>query len=418
MPHFFSGDELGAIKSISYTQAENAKEWKATATTLVPGSAESGRSKTVQKLAVHSAGANTLLTAARADGSASLYQVNSEGNGLSVVHEWTEARLKAGQRFVGLSAAEIGIYSCTSNGALRLTKPGQGDGEPSSSLATLPMRLCEWRLSADGKTFAYGGDEVELSLWDTEKAFSSQPEVESASASAGESKKRKRNDQLLPGEVWRAKNVPNDHLSLRQPVHNTALTYLQPSTSISHQHLLVGTANGNVRRYDTRAARRPVADWKGVGKTGGISTVEKGFHEHEVFVADRGCTLAALDLRNGRTVYSYKGLSGAVTSIAPARSLVGSAAQDRFVRLHSAFPPPPQQGQQQEHKGEVLDKLYMKVIPTVIVWTGKTDLLDAAAAEDAADGEDDVWDAMQAADSDSEDEGKAKRRKEKKSRTA
>lgn len=97
---------------------------------------------------------------------------------------------------------------------------------------------------------------------------------------------------------------------------------------MAHQHLLVGTANGNVRRYDTRAARRPVADWKGIGKTGGVSTVEKSFHEQsvrsqriyrhysnhavhysEVFVADRGCTLAALDLRNGRTIYSYKGTS-------------------------------------------------------------------------------------------------------------
>ncbi len=108
-------------------------------------------------------------------------------------------------------------------------------------------------------------------------------------------------------------------------MHNTALTYLQPSSSPSHQHLLVGTANGSVRRYDTRAARRPVSDWKGIGKVGGISTVENGFHEQyvkslsfppvsiiddafsEVFVADRGSTLSALDLRNGRTIYTYKG---------------------------------------------------------------------------------------------------------------
>lgn len=68
-----------------------------------------------------------------------------------------------------------GVYSCTSNGVLRLTKPGENGAEPSSSLAALPMRLCEWRLSSDSKSFAYGGDEVELSLWDTEKAFSLNP---------------------------------------------------------------------------------------------------------------------------------------------------------------------------------------------------------------------------------------------------
>ncbi|KAI0361982.1 hypothetical protein OH77DRAFT_1515308 [Trametes cingulata] len=413
MPHFFSGDELGAIKSISYAQGDNPKEWKASTTILVPAST-SGHSKSIQNLALHSSGPESLLSAVRADGSASLY--NTEGASLKVVHEWKESKLKEGQRFVGLESTEKGIYTCTSNGALRLTKPGQDGGEPSSSTVTLPMRLCEWRLSKDENTFAYGGNEVELSLWDTERAFSQGKEAPPQSASA-ESKKRKRGDQLLPGEIWRAKNVPNDHLGLRQPVHNTALTYLQPSTSTSHQHLLVGTANGNIRRYDTRAARRPVADWKGVGKTGGISTVEKGFHEHELFVADHGCTLAALDLRNGRTIYSYKGLAGAVSSIAPAHSFLASAAQDRFVRLHSTFGPPAEAGQQQEHKGEVLDKLYMKVIPTVIVWDGKTEG-SSAEADDGAEGEDDVWDAMQAAESESEDEAKTSRRKEKKSRTA
>ncbi|KAI0781044.1 WD40-repeat-containing domain protein [Trametes elegans] len=413
MPHFFAGDELGAIKSISYAYGDTPKEWKATSTVLVPGPSDCGHSKTVQKLAVHASGPNTLLSAARADGSASLYQVQ-QANNLSVVHEWSETRLKQGQRFVGLSTTEKGVYSCTSNGALRLTKPGQEGAEPSSSSATLPMRLCEWRLSSDEQTFAYGGDEVELSLWDTGRAFSQPTSVPPQPPS--EIKKRKRGDQLLPGELWRAKNVPNNHLSLRQPVHNTALTYLQPSSSASHQHLLVGTANGNVRRYDTRAARRPVADWKGVGKTGGVSTVEKGPHEHEVFVADRGCTLAAVDLRNGKIVYSYKGLAGAVTSVAPTRSLMVSAAQDRFVRLHSIFAPPAEVGQQQEHKGEVLDKLYMKVTPTVVVWDGKTDVIDVVEKDDDAVGEDEVWDAMEEAESDSEAEGKP-RRKEKRSRT-
>lgn len=67
------------------------------------------------------------------------------------------------------------------------------------------MRLCEWRLSEDARAFVYGGEEVELSLWDTEKAFSGKPPV--AEVPSTDSKKRKRGDQLLPGEVWRAKNV-------------------------------------------------------------------------------------------------------------------------------------------------------------------------------------------------------------------
>jgi ribosome biogenesis protein NSA1 len=65
------------------------------------------------------------------------------------------------------------------------------------------MRLCEWRLAPDKSTFSYGGDEVELSVWDLETAFApKQPQPESPS-----SKKRKRASELLPGELWRAKNV-------------------------------------------------------------------------------------------------------------------------------------------------------------------------------------------------------------------
>jgi ribosome biogenesis protein NSA1 len=65
------------------------------------------------------------------------------------------------------------------------------------------MRLCEWRLAPDKSTFSYGGDEVELSVWDLEMAFGpKQPQPESPS-----SKKRKRASDLLPGELWRAKNV-------------------------------------------------------------------------------------------------------------------------------------------------------------------------------------------------------------------
>ncbi|CDO70793.1 hypothetical protein BN946_scf184798.g109 [Trametes cinnabarina] len=110
------------------------------------------------------------------------------------------------------------------------------------------------------------------------------------------------------------------------------------------------------------------------------------------------------------------GLAGAVTSVATAGALMASAAQDRFVRLHSTFSPPAQPGQQQEHKGDVLDKLYVKVTPTVIVWDGVA--ADSPNSLGEYEGEDDVWDQMQAVVSDSEDEGKASRRKEKKSRTS
>ncbi len=141
--------------------------------------------------------------------------------------QWKETRLRDGQKFVGAAYTSTyifsslwsgpdrlilvlsGVYSCTSNGALRLTKLSrEADGGLHSELAALPMRLAEWRLAPNQQTFAYAGDEVELSVWDTERAFSAGPqEAGSSKNNDSESKKRKRSEQLLSNEIWRAKNV-------------------------------------------------------------------------------------------------------------------------------------------------------------------------------------------------------------------
>lgn len=63
MPRFYTGDELGALKSVAYTPGENPKEWKPTTTVLIPGSS-SGYSKTVQKLALHRAADSNVLVSA------------------------------------------------------------------------------------------------------------------------------------------------------------------------------------------------------------------------------------------------------------------------------------------------------------------------------------------------------------------
>ena len=93
-----------------------------------------------------------------------------------------------------------------------------------------------------------------------------------------------------------------------------------------------------------------------------------------------------------------------MTSIAVSPSFLASNAEDRYVRLHSTFPPPAQVGQQQEHKGEVLEKAYVKVVPTVILWDGVHDTRAEGGAEEGEDeGDDDeVWNKMENAESDDE----------------
>ena len=235
MPRFFSGDELGNIKALTYSKVDP----KVNVVTLYDGSSR-GKHRAVQKIAVSTAPTDgqllvrlqticgsvlsltdleEKLVVSCADGSASVSQLKPEG--LEPLREWTEPRLRPGQKYVGLSASSAyvvhdpwsrssltfpsGVYSCTSNGALRLTPFGEHDAE--SQAAVLPMRLCEWRSAPDGKTFSYGGDEVELSVWDLEAAFApKQP----APQPEGHTKKRKRDGGLLPGELWRAKNARRD----------------------------------------------------------------------------------------------------------------------------------------------------------------------------------------------------------------
>lgn len=406
MPRFFSGDELGNIKALTYSKADP----KVSVVTLYDGSGK-GKQRAVQKIAASTSPTDgQLLVVACADGSASVSQLKSEG--LEPLREWTEPRLNSGQKYIGLAASSAGVYSCTSNGALRLTPFGEHDTE--SHTAVLPMRLCEWRPAPDGKMFSYGGDEVELSVWDLEAAFA--PKQQPAPQPEGIKKKRKRGNDLLPGELWRAKNVANDSLSLRQPVHNTCLSYLS-----TPQQLVTGTQRGDVRRYDTRAARKPVADWKQISKGNGIGAVAKGHSEHEVFVSDQASSLFAVDARNGRVVYGYKGIAGAVTSMAPSPAGLVSTALDRYARVHSTYPPPAEAGQPQDNKGTVLDKVYLKSVPTCVVW-------DEVAGEDAdhgdgtkrrdgagadSDGSDaDVWKGMQVAeDSGDESEPQVHRRR-------
>ncbi|KAI6039029.1 hypothetical protein EDC04DRAFT_2879742 [Pisolithus marmoratus] len=367
MPRFLVGDELGSIKSVTY-DAKAHSDSKIQLKTLYDGTG-SGRTRGIQRLAVNDRRDDTLMLAsAHADGSLCLSSLTNDDQ-LQQLHQWKESRIKSEQTFIGLVTSQSTVFSCTSNGALRLSTLGEEAGSPTHRLAALPSRLADCRLGCDKETFAYGGDEVELSVWNTERAFQpSSPSEDASHISPSNTKKRKRvNDTLFPGEIWRAKNVPNDFLGLRQPVHNTCLTYISPTSS-----------NG----------RRPVSDFRSVGKIGGVRTIERGFSEHEAFVSDQGSSLSALDLRNGGILYSYKGISGAVTSVSPSPSFLASAALDRYTRIHSTSPPLAEVGKRADERGTTLGKVYMTTLPTVVVWDQQEEM--------GVDGEEDenIWETM------------------------
>lgn len=97
-----------------------------------------------------------------------------------------------------------------------------------------------------------------------------------------------------------------------------------------------------------------------------------------------------------------------MTSVSPSPEFVASVCEDRFLRLHSSFAPPSEVGQQQDQKGEVLDKLYMKVKPTIVVWDGRASVPETTSEGDKDEEEDDVWNELDDVESDDEAGGRKK----------
>ena len=154
----------------------------------------------------------------------------------------------------------------------------------------------------------------------------------------------------------------------------------------------------------------------------------------EVFLSDQASNLFALDSRTGRVLYGYQGrqtsscpaslpvgsnqmfchngsllgISGTITSLACAPHYVGSTSLDRFFRLHGTA----SEASSKNNKGQTLEKVYTKSIPTVVVWDSLYEDSQSYIPEGDDEGEGDrVWEGMEQADDDggshedNEDEG-------------
>lgn len=153
-----------------------------------------------------------------------------------------------------------GTVSALTSGLLTF-HPSSGS-RPSSRSVSSPL-ACLASTSLAPNQFALGGKEVDVSIWDIERTFAS-----SSDSPMVDDGKRKKNAHE-PGQIWQAKNMPNNYLKLRPPVHHLALSWLN-----SPDALVSGTKMGTVRRFDTRQ-RKPVADWK-VAREGGVACLIPG----------------------------------------------------------------------------------------------------------------------------------------------
>ncbi|KAJ3111677.1 WD repeat-containing protein 74 [Phlyctochytrium bullatum] len=247
-----------------------------------------------------------------------------------------EAAATGDEVFVGLHEARGTIITCTSKGTLsyQYVLPGSGGPEEQTPLPTFTTslgvdKLCRMRVFPGNPVlFATGGDERDLTLWDASECTDDKP---------------------TPKQVWKAKNVKNNHLDLRVPVHVLDMQFLEPQKE-KPSKVVVVTKFKHVRVYDLEGvAKRPVMTVEiGDYPLKHVAVVPGRF---AAIVTDTTGHLFQVDLKTGKKTGSYRGLTGAVTAIEvlAERQQVLVAGLDRFIR---AF--------QLDGEHRMLSKIYVK----------------------------------------------------------
>ncbi|CDW97684.1 hypothetical protein [Sporisorium scitamineum] len=385
----------------------------------------------------------------------------------NILYTIHESQMKAGiHRFIGLGVGSQGVYSVTSSGIFRFT-PISVTGHGSEATAQAggakvldhlpsPLQHASFYPASNPTHFCYGGEDIPLSLWHIPTALSEQPtesvadmsiesiKTEDLSGLNGRQRKRKRQlearskaRELMWGEVWRAKNLPNDNLSLPRRANITSTCILQlnegsaedtePGTVDAETFIAVGTKDGLLRIFQPGAGSRKhvreirvMPAGQGAVKTLCASSAPlDGQRGGLLFVGDTGSKLYAVDWQTGAVVYGYKGMGqvGATLSMAVlphTRSSVPEAlvtvSSDSLVRLHSTVPASlavPKRGASTE-KGEVLwskmiaapSSRSVHATPTAVVWDGVMPpalhkVKEGGKDEVEDEEEDEVWANMQ-----------------------
>lgn len=247
--------------------------------------------------------------------------------------------------------------------------------------------------------FAYGGEQVPLSLWSLRKTLErdSEPaettatkpaEDDDQDAQAAAGKKRRASSQTgkqrdqLPGELWRAKNLPNDALSLaRHPLIRSVVFLPRNSASEAEASedelsaldaaVAVGTKDGIVRVYEpSKKKPKHVHEWQVAPKNQGALRVLKLARSDSIlFAGDSARNLYAIDAKTGRLLFQYKGtlflwltpdITGTISSLLvlhvqrdeePPKTLLLGSSLDRLVRLFDIGTP---YGNGQRRRGKEL----------------------------------------------------------------
>ncbi|MES1914283.1 MAG: hypothetical protein MHM6MM_006375 [Cercozoa sp. M6MM] len=133
------------------------------------------------------------------------------------------------------------------------------------------------------------------------------------------------------GETWRAKNVRNDELDLRQKIAPADICFAGQGTD----KVVEVTRTGEVRLYDVRQQKRPVQR-SPKRMEHALTRVVADKEAHFAFVADNRRLIHKVDLRqNAKVVATYKGSAGAsqCLTLDSDEVCVASVGLDRHLRM-------------------------------------------------------------------------------------
>ena len=109
---------------------------------------------------------------------------------------------------------------------------------------------------------------------------------------------------------YKAKNLPNDELSLRVPIHDTDIVEFKNNPRLNY----VSTAYGEIRLYDKKASPRPSLNKK-ITKSK-INKIDITDDNNYLFIGDNSGYCAMLDIRkNFSPCKTFKGNTGAIKTL-------------------------------------------------------------------------------------------------------
>ncbi|KAF9997245.1 WD repeat-containing protein 74 [Entomortierella chlamydospora] len=399
---FYTGDEQGLIKVVTITELPVVKVKRVrrgqptpeSPAKLVPTVETWGtpdRERAIQLLCWDHDKQH--LVVARKNG---LVQLIDPKNGGATVTEFKHKLGKEGKVdtvFVGLFANSESVITCTNTGVLSIQSI---QDQSQTKVHNVGKDICRMRVHPkENHIVATAGKEQEFTIWDLNQLFedekaqaeessmkgnkkgnkngkssssaSASKALASASASlpsttkpAGPEARYKSKETLAKGQIFKAKNVKNDHLDLRVPVWNTDFHFL---SQYDTTRVAVGTRNHQIRVYDTKSgARRPVVD----AEVGDMPVVAmcNGKDGSEIVFSDTVTNVYSVDTLTGAIIGQYKGFTGVATALATftpfngesdTRHLV-SVALDRCLRVH-----------EMDNTRKLLHKVYLKQRMTAVV---------------------------------------------------